>query len=71
MAGLFLQVMEFLARLNGLDGLAMLLDDAEHGLDVILGQRLGDVRAAGIAVALEGPGGGGDSALIARRPGPS
>ena len=38
----------------------MLLDDAEHGLDVVLGQRLGHMRATGVAIALEGAHDGGE-----------
>ncbi len=40
MAGFFFQVIEFLAGLNCFDGVAVLLDDAEHGLDVVLLERL-------------------------------
>ena len=38
----------------------MQLDDAEHGLDVVLRQRLGDAGATGVAIAREGPDAGGD-----------
>ena len=38
----------------------MLLDDAEHGFDVVRRQRLGHMRATGIAIALEGAHDSGD-----------
>ena len=38
----------------------MLLNNVEHGFNVILRQRLGHMRATGVAVALEGAHDGGD-----------
>ena len=49
-ARLVLQIIEFLARLDLFDGVAMLLNDAEHGFDVVLRQRIGHVRATRVAV---------------------
>ena len=53
LARLVLEIIELLAGLDVLDGLAVLLDDAEHGFDVVFGQRLGHVRAAGVLIARE------------------
>ena len=53
MARLFLQIIEFLAGLDGFDGVAVQLDDVQHGLDVVLLARLRHMRTTGFAVAGE------------------
>ena len=53
MARLLLQIIKFLAGLDFLDGVAVRLDDVQHGFDVVLLARFGHVRTTGIAVAGE------------------
>ena len=52
-AGLLFEVGKFVARMDVFHGVAMQLDDAESGRNVVRGQGLGDVRAMGVAIALE------------------
>ena len=59
-AGLGLEIIKFLAGLDVFHGVAVQLDDAEHGFDVVLGHGLGDAGATGVAVAGEGADVGGD-----------
>ena len=59
-ARLVLEIIEFRARLNVFHGLAVQLDDAEHGLDVVLRDGLVDAGAARVAVAGKRPDVRGD-----------
>ena len=53
-AGFFLQIVEVGAGLDLFHGVAVELDDAEHGFDVVFLDRLVDAGAARVAVAFEG-----------------
>src|SRR5208282_898706 len=53
MARLVLQIIEFPAGLDLFNGVAVQLDDAQHGFDVVLLARLGHMRTTGVAVAGE------------------
>src|SRR5207245_8532234 len=59
-AGLFLEVMKFLARLNFFDRFTMKPDNVQHGFDVFFLERLIDVGATRIVITLERADGAGN-----------
>src|ERR1019366_8495042 len=55
-----LEIIKFRARLNFFNGGAVQLDDAEHGLDVVLRHRTRNTGAARVAIAGKCTGGRGN-----------